>query len=148
MEALPTVASSNDDHHVADEVRRVVPSRRRLLASRLDLLPPHLLNGAAHVQRPDVVERRTAIAAAEYPQLVLVENGRVRASRWRKRVRWKHGVCPFPHGGIEDIDVVVVRGTFSATEDDDLAVDERRCMRATWWWDVAYHVRVRPLHRF
>ena len=42
---------------------------------------------------------------------------------------------------------VIVRRAFSPTDNDDLATDKCRRVCATWWWQVALHLGMRPLHR-
>ena len=55
-------------------------------------------------------------------------------------------MVPAAHGGVEDVDVVVIGGAFAAAEDDQLAVDERRGVRAAGRGDVADDFGVGPLH--
>ena len=54
---------------------------------------------------------------------------------------------PAPRGDVKDVHAVVVRRALSAADNDDLAANERRSVRATRRRQVALHIRMRPLHR-
>ena len=132
LEALAAVAASDDDHDVLHQIGGVVAARGRPLASRDgDLLPAHPVEGAADVERPDVVQRLQPVPAAENPDLVLVQHRRVRAPRRRHVPARERRARPAPRGDVEDEYAVVVRGALTAADYDDLAADERRGVRAT-----------------
>ncbi len=148
-EALPAVAPAHDDHDVPDQVRRVVPARRRPLAPRLDMLPPHALRRPAHVEGPNVVQRRGSVPSAENPELALVEHGCVGPTRWRDDgalgERWTY---PAAHDGVEDVDVVVIRRALAAADDNEFAIDKCGTVRSAGGWYIAHDLGVGPLHCF
>lgn len=73
LETLPSVAPSDDDHHVLYEVGSMVAARGWSLApGDRDLLPLHPVERSADIERPDVVQCLQTVAATEYPDLVLV----------------------------------------------------------------------------
>ena len=106
-ETIATIAASNDDHNVSNEVRSMVPPWSWFFPMSLEELPLHLLHGHARVQGPDIIERLDAIAPSEYIQFVSVEHSRVRAPREGQGFRWA-GLCPFAGDSVKDIEGVVV----------------------------------------
>jgi hypothetical protein len=59
----------------------------------------------------------------------------------------KRQVRPTPREYVEDVRAVVVRCTLSAADDDNLATNECRRVRATRWRQVPLHIRMRPMRR-
>jgi hypothetical protein len=149
LEALSSIATADDDHDVLHEIGGVITARGGPLTTRdRDLVPAHPVERrAAHVERPDIVERLQAIAPAENPDLALVQNGRVRASRRGNIRRRERRARPPPRRDVEDEDAIVVRRALAAADDDDFAPDERGRVRATRWREVALHFGMGPLHR-
>ena len=87
-EALPSVAASHDHHDVANQIGSMIPSWTRLSPSRLQLLPPHLLNTGrrTNIQSPQVIECLGAVSTAYTAVVVIATEGIVLVLRLVLRV--------------------------------------------------------------
>jgi hypothetical protein len=73
LETLSPIAASYDDHHVLHKIGGMIAARGRPFAPiDDDLFPLHLIERAAGLESPDVVQRLQPISAAEHPDFVLV----------------------------------------------------------------------------
>ena len=69
------------------------------------------------------------------------------APRWGNVRGGESRARPAPCGNVKDVNAIVVRCALPTADDNDLAPNERRRVRATRWRQVALHLGMCPLHR-
>lgn len=87
--ARMTVAAPENDHLVADQIRRMVALFVRDVARGHPFVPSEMVY-IGNIQCPDIVQSGLTIATAKDDQKLLEQDGSVSASRGRK-LRWGIG---------------------------------------------------------
>lgn len=122
-----TVAASEDDHLVSNQIGRVITLLLGQVASRTPFLPGET-RWIRDVQRPYVVERCLSIPASKHDKIVAIEYGGVRAARWGYGTARHSGARETASDRIKCPDVVAIGWTIAAPKDVELVAHERRGM--------------------